>query len=173
MNIKKIFKSFKKHQPANTQNLAIDNAIAVLSANERLGENEKVFIVAIYRGIQADERESDYHALAQDAPSVNIEFWYECAVALSTLPASGWLDTRANGRLQTANLILDKIIKHSYKVAPFWAQKITVLKQLVAAQSDENHAFKQQLQQAIATAMQHFPDEPWFAEQSQQVTEQS
>ncbi len=166
--------SLKRSVENNAQQNIINSAMQELSDNQRLSDAEKAFINAVYEKVQLADIDTDYQALAQNSPSDNIEFWYELSVALMTLPYFPKLDVRDNGRLQTANVILTKIIGHSYKVAPFWANKIAVLDYLITGytelqQETKKEQYINEILTATSQAQIYFPNEQWFDDKRQEV----
>ncbi|MBS9777877.1 MAG: hypothetical protein KGV50_03845 [Gammaproteobacteria bacterium] len=159
-------------KPTLSINEVITDAIGNIQNNDRLNNDEKLFIEKLYLLVQEEEEGFNYQEYARSSPSDNIEFWYETAVAMMILPNKKDYDIRDIGRLYTAHTILTRILEHSHKIAPFWAQKIEVLDYLATGHAEKNQTQKkdtiiQQILDATSQACIYFPNEQWFSDKRQ------
>jgi len=147
-----------------------------------LSQEEAQFIEMIANTVQQGNQFIDYQELIKQAPTYNKgAFWYEAAVALSSLPNSNELDIRENGSLRVSLDILDKLLKSNARFPQIWAQKIIVLNYLAHSHWSMGNAlslttevdqaslhitnskrYASDLLTTTQNAVVRFPDDNWF-----------
>ena len=167
---------------AEQANLMHEKSSHVEQNKSMLTKEEAQFIEKVANTVQNGNQAADYSELIKQAPTDNKgAFWYELAVALSSLPDSNELDTRENGSLRVSLDILDKLLQSNARFPQIWAQKIIVLNYLAHAHWSMANAlamtteaeqaslhitkskhYANDLLATTQTAVARFPDDDWF-----------
>lgn len=157
-----------------------------------LSPEEIKFLTQLQKEVQADNQHIDYNEYLTNPPTNNKgQFWYQCAVVLSTLPENQQLDIRPNGKLFRALGILDEMLKYNSKFPQIWAQKIIVLNYLAhgywssasalnMVQGQEEKAEEHRhatvslgraLLETAEEAAKMYPEDEWFQDELEHIRE--
>lgn len=160
-------------------------------SNSMLTQEEAHFIEQMANTVQQGNQSIDYQELIKQAPTYNKgRFWFELAVALSSLPDSNELDIRENGSLKVSLGILDNMLKSNAKFPQIWSQKIIVLNYLahshwamgnalsITKEADkatlhinQSKLYAKALIKTTQNAVERFPNDDWFIEERETALE--
>ena len=148
-----------------------------------LSHEERDFLQKIRELVQDDNQTIDFDYLRQTAPTDNKGiFWLSFACELCTLPPSGSLDIRENGRLSVALRILYALLESNSHVPQVWSCRLMGLLYLssgleafanVAAITEdlreqapsireEAQQLKNEMYAFLDEALVRFPGDQWF-----------
>ena len=148
-----------------------------------LSPEERAFLQQVRQWVKDDNQTIDFDTLRQKAPTDNKGiFWLSFACELCTLPPSGSLDIRENGRLSVALRILYALLESNSHVSQVWSCRLMGLLYLssgleafanVAAITEdlreqapsireEAQQLKNEMYAFLDEALVRFPDDQWF-----------
>ena len=148
-----------------------------------LSHEERDFLQKIRELVQDDNQTVDFDTLRQKTPTDNKGiFWLSFACELCTLPPSGSLDIRENGRLSVALRILYALLESNSHVPQVWSCRLMGLLYLssgleafanVAAITEdlreqapsireEAQQLKNEMYAFLDEALVRFPGDQWF-----------
>ena len=148
-----------------------------------LSPEERDFLQKIRELVQDDNQTVDFDTLRQKTPTDNKGiFWLSFACELCTLPPSGSLDIRENGRLSVALRILYALLESNSHVPQVWSCRLMGLLYLssgleafanVAAITEdlreqapsireEAQQLKNEMYAFLDEALVRFPGDQWF-----------
>lgn len=149
-----------------------------------LSPEERAFLQQVRQWVKDDNQTIDFDTLRQKTPTDNKGiFWLSFACELCTLPPSGSLDIRENGRLSVALRILYALLESNRHFPEVWAQRLIALNYWVAGREAfagalatageteranevfaDAHKAKNELYSTLENALALFPDDEWFAD---------
>ena len=151
--------------------------------SSELSPEESDFLQQVRQWVKDDNQTIDFDTLRQKAPTDNKGiFWLSFACELCTLPPSGSLDIRENGRLSVALRILYALLESNSHVPQVWSCRLMGLLYLssgleafanVAAITEdlreqapsireEAQQLKNEMYAFLDEALVRFPGDQWF-----------
>ena len=125
-----------------------------------LSPEERAFLQQVRQWVKDDDQTIDFDTLRQKTPTDNKGiFWLSFACELCTLPPSGSLDIRENGRLSVAlRLYLSSGLEAFANVAAITED----LRKQAPAIREEAQQLKNEMYAFLDEALVRFPGDQWF-----------
>ena len=148
-----------------------------------LSPEERTFLQQVRQWVKDDNQTIDFDTLRQKAPTNNKGiFWLSFACELCTLPPSGSLDIRENGRLSVALRILYALLESNSHVPQVWSCRLMGLlylssgleafanvaaitedlREQAPAIREEAQQLKNEMYAFLDEALVRFPGDQWF-----------
>lgn len=138
------------------------------------------------RQIAQKNADADFFEDLHRITSTESKFWYDYARALSTLPETGQLDLRPNGRLAAAVVAIERAAACDPNHIAIWAERLVIQRYLAHGLSAATNALSMtgkantvhtartnqmiaQFKQTLDDAVLKFPDDEWFRIERQEA----